>query len=748
MKKSDLNKMLGLIDEDILKEAMPSGKKKTQKTALWLKIVSMAACFLLILNATLVPTALFMGNKISSLVNELEGKNQLLDGILNGGTAGSDTVVEGAPIYNQNVLEITVGKNNDKTVMLSSPLLSAPSKYNDIINSMIGVNGSLTPPSGSQDKVDQDASENESTKNEIEDLENKLEDAGDKYHETTDLQVKDVIEGDIIKRSSKYIYYLSGSKLKIYSINKQNSEIVGLFSLDKYIEALNEVLKIPEQLTGNSEAVDKEEIYDELEEAYGYNAVKEMFLSTDLKTVTVIIESRIVVESNHWDRYIDEDCYNDALYCTTLLSLNVEDPTDVYLNNLTTVFGAYESARLVGDSYLVFTRYAPLANELIIPQYNDGEGFKYIERENIYSPSEYKNSNYLISYKINKGSYDVSDAHAYASFDGEVYVTSKSIYVTRQYVDKTKLVSEYPVYVKDVHGNYREDAEAIIGYGTKTTEYRATKTDILKIDTSSGKFVPVGAISLDGTIKDRYSLSENGEYFYAVTTDEEKYIYTYYKNNFGAKTPTRDYSLDSGTSANLYVIDSETMALVSSVMRFAPEGETVRSVRFDGYNAYVCTAVKITDPVFFFNLSDPYNIVYSDTGTIPGFSTSLIELKNGQLLGIGTDGSYLKLEIYEKGENNTVNIVDTIKFKSTSYASDYKSYFIDRENGYIGIGYRDWTRESKEQDRYALVKIENGTFVLVFDMSFGGTLNSKRAVLIDGYFYMLSSKEFEVLKIS
>ena len=50
MKKSDLNKMLGLIDEDILKEAMPSGKKKTQKTALWLKIVSMAACFLLILN--------------------------------------------------------------------------------------------------------------------------------------------------------------------------------------------------------------------------------------------------------------------------------------------------------------------------------------------------------------------------------------------------------------------------------------------------------------------------------------------------------------------------------------------------------------------------------------------------------------------------------------------------------------------------------------------------------------------------
>ena len=748
MKKSDLHKMLGLIDEDILNEAMPSGKKKAPKTALWLKIVSMAACFLLILNATLVPTALFMGGKISSLVNELEGKNQLLDNMINGGSASQDTNKN--PTYNQNVLEINVGKNNDKTVMLSSPLLSAPSKYNDIINSMIGVNGSLTPPSNLQDKVDQDMSESESTKDEMEDLENKLEDAGDKYHETTDLQVKDVIEGDIIKRSSKYIYYLSGSKLKIYSINKQNSEIVGLFSLDKYIEALNEVLKIPEQLTDNIEGDQMEEIYDELEEVYGYNAVKEMFLSTDLKTVTVIIESRIVVESNQWDRYLDEDCYcyNDAFYCTTLLSLNVEDPTDVYLKNLTTVFGAYESARLVGDSYLVFTRYAPLTNELIIPQYNDGEGFKYIERENIYSPSEYKNSNYLISYKINKGSYDVSDAHAYASFDGEVYVTSKSIYVTRQYVDVKKLVSDYPVYVKDVHGNNREDAEAIIGYGTKTTEYRTTKTDILKIDTSSGKFVPVGAISLDGTIKDRYSLSENGEYFYAVTTDEEKYIWTYYKNDFGAKTPTRDYGRDLGTSASLYVIDSETMALVSSVMRFAPEGETVRSVRFDGYNAYVCTAVELIDPVFFFNLSDPYNIVYSDTGTISGFSTTLIELKNGLLLGIGTDGSYLKLEIYEKGENNTVNIVDTIKFKAHSYASDYKSYFIDRENGYIGVGYRDWTRGNGENDRYALVKIENGTFVLVFDMSFGGTLNSKRAVLIDGYFYMLSSKEFKVLKIN
>ena len=49
-------------------------------------------------------------------------------------------------------------------------------------------------------------------------------DSNGKYEETTDNQVEGVIEGDIIKRSDKYIYFLSNSKLKIYRFYNSRME--------------------------------------------------------------------------------------------------------------------------------------------------------------------------------------------------------------------------------------------------------------------------------------------------------------------------------------------------------------------------------------------------------------------------------------------------------------------------------------------------------------------------------------------
>ena len=80
--------------------------------------------------------------------------------------------------------------------------------------------------------------------------------------------------------------------------------------------------------------------------------------------------------------------------------------------------------------------------------------------------------------------------------------------------------------------------------------------------------------------------------------------------------------------------------------------------RFDGTDAYVCTAVQLTDPVFFFDLSDMDNITYKETGTIEGFSTSLVNFGNGYLLGIGTGNVWgsLKIEIYEESATGVVSV--------------------------------------------------------------------------------------------
>ena len=95
------------------------------------------------------------------------------------------------------------------------------------------------------------------------------------------------------------------------------------------------------------------------------------------------------------------------------------------------------------------------------------------------------------------------------------------------------------------------------------------------------------------------------------------------------------------TNASLFVINLSDNSIRASVEGFAPEGEEVASVRFEGDKLYVCTAVirLFSDPVFFFDLSDYENITYTDTGYIEGFSSSLINLGEGYLLGIGNEDS-------------------------------------------------------------------------------------------------------------
>lgn len=740
MKKSDLNKMLGLIDDDILNEARPSGKRKT-KMSMWLKIVSAAACFLLIFNVVLVPCALYMNGKISSLEDELDGKDQIIENIQNG-------VVD--PSHIQNVVQLPT--QGDKNIILSSPLLSAPNKYNDIISSMIEsspyLDSSFLPGGSTGDAMDQ-------VQEEIKDLENKLDKedssenlgseseggsgSGDKYEETTDLQVKDVIEGDIIKRSSKYIYYLSGSKLKIYSIKGESSELVALYSLQKHIEALNEALSIPKQPTsGDQLEEEKYETTDEIlyDEYYSSNSVKEMFLSTDLTTITVILENRVSIENASGKLWDMDFGINDALYCTTLVSLNIEDAENVYLNDITTVFGRYESARLLNGEFLLFTKYTPASNELVIPQYNDGEGFEYIPLENIYSPEEYVNGSYLVSYRINGESYDVDDVFAYASFDGEIYVTKNNIYITREYYEKSVIYGEYPIYASS-------ESIVIVGYGEKTTTYKERVTDILRVSTENGVFEPIGVLNVDGYIKDRYSLHENGEFLYVVTTVSPISVNTIYKDLNGKINYGLDDIIgagDNGTSASIYVADTSVMVLTSKLERFAPSGETVRSVRYDGATAYVCTAKQLIDPVFFFDLSDPFNITYTDTGTIPGFSTSLIDF-GGDLLGIGVDARQnFKLEAYRETGDSVESVCYYII--NGRYSDEYKSYYVNREKGLIGLGIYDYNNESPY--RYVLIKYNGAKFTEVLNVEMQGNRDLMRAVLVDDYFYIFSDKDFRV----
>ncbi len=502
------------------------------------------------------------------------------------------------------------------------------------------------------------------------------------YQEITDNQVQGVIEGDIIKRSDKYIYYLSHGVLRVYSIEGYGSKLISEFNLCPIIYY-------------NS--------YDKMEDI-SLSSSKEMYLSEDCKTVSII-----------------GMCDGK----TTIVSLDVSDVTNITMKNYAMVEGYYYTSRLVEGKLLVITQksYNQVdfsREETFVPQisYDKGAKNQLIPMDKISCPDKIISKNYTVVSLLDESTLDFSGCAGFLSFSNDVYITNNAIYATN---------------------TLREDISDTVSTKSKTV------TEIACVSYGDDGFEVKGKIKVDGYIKDRYSLDEYNGILRVVTTTES-FIRKYYSFN-----DNESFSLDSneGTSASLYCIDLASWRLAASVEKFAPKNETVRSVRFDKNYAYVCTAVQLTDPVFFFDLSDINNITYTETGNIEGFSTSLINLGNGYLLGIGTgnDWDTIKVEVYKESENSVVSVC-SYEIENASYSLDYKSYYVDRKNQFFGFGYFDYGYSySKSDSKYVLLHFSNGELIELVNTELKGDNTEKRAVYIDGYLYLISTEDFKVIGI-
>lgn len=679
MNKKDLENMLGMVDDKYLKEASPTKKRffVLFNKSLFVKIAAVAACFVLLLNAVIFPALL---GAMGGLRDELENKDAQIQDILNKLENEKNTP------HTQKIYELNLGQMGGTTskITLSTPQTAIPSAYKELVD-MLGQN------SGYGDRFDEMSGELEDAMDKNESLDGWLEEesgewlpgmdategetSNGEYEETTDLQTNGVIEGDIIKRSTKYIYYLNGDILNVYSINGLASSLVGTVSLNRVISLISEKISLQSE---------DEELKDRIvEDSYTKNA-KEMYLSKDCKTVSVIVSDYFYV-------------YGYEVPYVAIISVNVENPQDMYVSNVATLYGEYESSRVIDDEIFVFTKHNAKKAPLAIPQYSDGDGFKYFDIDNIYTEGSMTNT-YLLTYRLNSSTLKMNDASAFLSYGDEIYVSEESIYTTRTYWEKRG-------------------------------EENKKVTDILRIWYTGGAFVNKGSVKVDGYIKDRYSLSEYNGFLRVVTTDTsskhfEDANYTMYP-----------------TSASLFIIEAYSMTLVNSKLCFAPEWETVRSVKFKNQYLYVCTSKQTTDPVFFFDLSNPLGELKSkDTGDIPGFSTSLIDFGD-DLLGVGIDSNWnFKLEAYKETETGVESVDYYIV--NGSYADDYKAYYINREMGLFGLGVYD--RNSSIPKRYLLLHYDGTEFKEVLNESLDGTLALMRGVLIGDYFYMVSNSGFKV----
>ena len=105
----------------------------------------------------------------------------------------------------------------------------------------------------------------------------------------------------------------------------------------------------------------------------------------------------------------------------------------------------------------------------------------------------------------------------------------------------------------------------------------------------------------------------------------------------------------------------------------------------------------------------------------------------------------------EKGYAPSVReICRDLGIKSTSSAQGYleklaNKGYIDRENGYIGMGVTSYGYNYGQKKRYVIFKFENEKLDVAYEFLYDGDTNKVRGTYIDEYIYVLSQYKLKVI---
>ena len=438
----------------------------------------------------------------------------------------------------------------------------------------------------------------------------------------------------------------------------------------------------------------------------------EMYLSEDCTTVTVLLRG---YEANGWSNVV------------SVVSIDVSDVENVKEKGRVSIEGELKTSRMVDGKLLLVTEYYFNRGDVdynnpstFVPSVDDGKGKRPIEFENIIYPENVENTRYSVVALVDTEDQSILDANALLNFTSDIYVSTENLFITREYTER-----------KDENGKY------------EYTERDMTEVAVIKY--SDGSLESKGSITVNGRVKDQYSFDERDGYLRVVTSTRVRQ----------SESEGDVINLKNSQNVSLYIFELSGNTLAYSVENFAIEGEEAVSVRFDGDKLYVCTAVVVTftDPVYFFDLSDYENITSTDTGVIDGFSTSLINLGEGFLLGIGEkDWRYGKVEVYEERGGKVVS-VDEYKLDG-SYSQDYKAYLVNREENLFGFSIYQYVEDAngmsgRYEQRYILLGFDGYKLNVLCDVKVNNAYSSDlyRAACIDGYLYVTSPDELFVEKI-
>lgn len=544
------------------------------------------------------------------------------------------------------------------------------------------------------------------------------------FYETYD-QEQDVLEADAVKTDGERIYHIN---------NYYEPEEDGLYYND--VVCYLEVADADNGTLTPSAKIDLSDIFGGYYTKYDNSSfnVDDMYLYNDMV---------VVIGSGY--SYSDDDYSECYTTCAAFFTAG-DDPQliDVYSQD-----GAYSDVRISPDGYLYLVSnyetasYTDIEDENMIAEYIPACGvnddINYLAAGDIFLPEEGFVDSYNLSYTL-IGSIDLNTSgaatpvqtKALAGYMGSIYCSSDNLY----------------------------------------TAYGWDDTDITRFSIGAGEITPVASCTIEGVVKDQFSMSEyNGYFRVAATKDTYKEIYheyDYTDDDIYWWDAFSDSSDDSGyytykfisRENRVYVLDLD-LNEVGSVKGFG-EDENIKSVSFSGDMAYVVTYRQI-DPLFSIDLSDPTSPVILDELELPGYSTYMQQWGDGQLLGFGVAddngiSNGVKLVMFDNSDPNELRQMGSVEIlgseDETSWISVYseaqwerKALMIAPEKNLIAVpicrneyNYGSDSSYDRNEYYYVFFSYENGEFVqrgTIEPDTDSSDTGFNRAIYIGDYVYVV-----------
>lgn len=192
-----------------------------------------------------------------------------------------------------------------------------------------------------------------------------------------------------------------------------------------------------------------------------------------------------------------------------------------------------------------------------------------------------------------------------------------------------------------------------------------------------------------------------------------------------------------GTTDNIsdvYVLDNKLTQI--GAVKDLGQGERIYSARFIGDKGYLVT-FRQTDPFYVLDLSSPNNPSLKGELKIPGYSSYLHPLDKNLILGVGKEGSKVKLSVFDVSDSS--NPIETEKYTMDEYWSDvlntHHAFLLDEKNKVFFIPGGQGGYIFSYANGLGLVKAIDATQV-------------SRALYMDNYLYVITNDKIIVLNES